>query len=78
MLAVDAVEGPEVHQHNLAFQGLVAQCRRVEPFHRAGQRGHGALGIAHGAVCLDLADQVIDDFRHGFQHAFLHTVDTFR
>ncbi|MNR58728.1 hypothetical protein D3C85_1798000 [compost metagenome] len=35
VLAVDAVVGPEIHQHHFAFQRFIAQGRRVEPFDRA-------------------------------------------
>ena len=46
--------------------------------HGAGQRRHRATSIVPGAVCLDLADDVIDNFRHGFQHAIFDAADPFR
>ena len=45
--AIDAGIGPEIDQHHLALERLARQRRRVQPFHRAVERGHGALHRQH-------------------------------
>ena len=77
VLAIDAVVGPEIDEHHFASERLTGQCGRIEPFHRAGQRRHRALGVVEGGFGLGLAYQVLDDFGDALQHAFFQHADAF-